>query len=323
MENRKKLTVLIATLTLVIPAFSCSSSTSGIQASGERSNIPTSMQANSETAQSIYPLVLETTIGEIRIEEKPMKILSLSPTATEILFAVGAGDQVLAVDDQSNYPPEAPMSGISGYSPNLEAILALEPDLVVHSYLPEDIEQGLANVGIPSLPQYAAATLEDTYQQIEQLGLVTDNNESAMAQVQSMREEVNRLIVRTRNLESLRFYHELDQTYYSVTSATFIGQVYDMLGLENIADAADSAGSGYPQLSEEYILSQDPDLIFLADTKCCAQSIETVSQRNGWGSLTAVQSQKIIELDDDVASRWGPRVVEFLEAIVIAMEQVD
>ena len=192
MKNRKKLTVLIATLTLVIPAFSCSSSTSGIQASGERSNIPTSMQANSETVQSIYPLVLETTTGEIRIEEKPMKILSLSPTATEILFAVGAGDQVLAVDDQSNYPPEAPMSGISGYSPNLEAILALEPDLVVHSYLPEDIEQGLANVGIPSLPQSAAATLEDTYQQIEQLGLVTDNNESAMAQVQSMREEVNR-----------------------------------------------------------------------------------------------------------------------------------
>jgi len=323
MKNRNKFVALIATLALVIPLASCSTNSSQIEANGERSDAQTAMQIDSEVAQSVYPLVVETINGDMSIEDRPTKILSLSPTATEILFAVGAGDQVIAVDDQSNYPAEAPTSGISGYAPNLEAILALEPDLVVHSYLPEDIEQGLANVGIPSLPQFAAQTLEDTYQQIEQLGLVTDNSDSALAQVQSMRDSVDQLVARTSNLDSFSFYHELDQTYYSVTSATFIGQVYDMLGLQNIADAAEGAGSGYPQLSEEYILSQDPDLIFLADTKCCAQSIETVSERNGWNALTAVQSQKIIELDDDIASRWGPRVVEFLEAIVVAIEQID
>ena len=323
MKNRNKFVALIATLALVIPLASCSTNSSQIEANGERSDAQTAMQIDSEVAQSVYPLVVETINGDISIADRPTKILSLSPTATEILFAVGAGDQVIAVDDQSNYPAEAPTSGISGYAPNLEAILALEPDLVVHSYLPEDIEQGLANVGIPSLPQFAAQTLEDTYQQIEQLGLVTDNSDSALAQVQSMRDSVDQLVARTSNLDSFSFYHELDQTYYSVTSATFIGQVYDMLGLQNIADAAEGAGSGYPQLSEEYILSQDPDLIFLADTKCCAQSIETVSERNGWNALTAVQSQKIIELDDDIASRWGPRVVEFLEAIVVAIEQID
>ncbi|MBU98528.1 MAG: ABC transporter substrate-binding protein [Acidimicrobiaceae bacterium] len=322
MKNRNKFVALIATLALVIPLASCSTNSSQIEANGERSDAQTAMQIDSEVAQSVYPLVVETINGDISIEDRPTKILSLSPTATEILFAVGAGDQVIAVDDQSNYPAEAPTSGISGYAPNLEAILALEPDLVVHSYLPEDIEQGLANVGIPSLPQFAAQTLEDTYQQIEQLGLVTDNSDSALAQVQSMRDSVDQLVARTSNLDSFSFFHELDQTYYSVTSATFIGQVYDMLGLQNIADAAEGAGSGYPQLSEEYILSQDPDLIFLADTKCCAQSIETVSERNGWNALTAVQSQKIIELDDDIASRWGPRVVEFLEAIVVAIEQI-
>ena len=323
MKNRNKFVALIATLALVIPLASCSTNSSQIEANGERSDAQAAMQMDSEVAQSAYPLVVETINGDISIADRPTKILSLSPTATEILFAVGAGDQVIAVDDQSNYPAEAPTSGISGYAPNLEAILALEPDLVVHSYLPEDIEQGLANVGIPSLPQFAAQTLEDTYQQIEQLGLVTDNSDSALAQVQSMRDSVDQLVARTSNLDSFSFYHELDQTYYSVTSATFIGQVYDMLGLQNIADAAEGAGSGYPQLSEEYILSQDPDLIFLADTKCCAQSIETVSERNGWNALTAVQSQKIIELDDDIASRWGPRVVEFLEAIVVAIEQID
>ncbi len=136
MKNRKKLAVSIATLALAIPAFSCSSSTSGIQSSGDRSSVPTSMQVDSEATQSIYPLVLETTTGEISIEEKPMRILSLSPTATEILFAVGAADQVLAVDDQSNYPPEAPTSGISGYSPNLEAILICFGTRPYRSFVP-------------------------------------------------------------------------------------------------------------------------------------------------------------------------------------------
>ena len=205
----------------------------------------------------------------------------------------------------------------------MEAILALEPDLVVHSYLPEDIEQGLANVGIPSLTQFSAVTLEDTYQQIIQLGQATGNSEEAARKTQEMRQRIDELVTRASDFNSLTFYHELDQTYYSVTSTTFIGQVYAMVGLSNIADAADEAGSGYPQLSEEYILSQDPDLIFLADTKCCGQSVETVSERNGWSALTAVNEGKVIELDDDIASRWGPRVADFFEAVVVAMEQIE
>ena len=205
----------------------------------------------------------------------------------------------------------------------LEAILALEPDLVVHSYLPEDIEQGLANVGIPSLTQFSAVTLEDTYSQISQLGQVTGTSEEAERKIQEMKQTIDEFVTRASDLEPLTFYHELDQTYFSVTSTTFIGQVYAMIGLSNIADAADEAGSGYPQLSEEYIVSQDPDLIFLADTKCCGQSIETVSERNGWDALTAVSEGKVIELDDDIASRWGPRVVDFFAAVVVALEQIE
>ncbi len=224
------------------------------------------------------------------LESQPTRILSLSPTATEILFAIGAGDQVIAVDDQSNYPPEAPTSDISGFTPNLEAILALEPDLVVHSYLPEDIEQGLSNVGIPSLTQYAAASIDDTYQQITQLGEATGASAGAQSTVREMQQRIDEIMasIDVPDGSSLTFYHELDPTYFSVTSSTFIGQVYAMLGLTNIADEAEGAGSGYPQLSEEYILSQNPDLIFLADTKCCAQDIETVAERNGWNALSAV-----------------------------------
>jgi iron complex transport system substrate-binding protein len=112
------------------------------------------------------------------------------------------------------------------------------------------------------------------------------------------------------------YYHELDSSFFSVTSGTFIGQVYAMAGLENIADVAEGAETLYPQLSAEFIIDSDPDLIFLADTKCCGESLETVTARPGWDQLTAVANGDVVELDDDVASRWGPRVVDFLAIIV-------
>ena len=328
MKILKRLFTLASLAFLISLAASCSSSDTQVTASGEQDNAQSSSQMEEtveakEQMAEPFPVTLQTVTGELILETRPTRILSISPTATEILFAIGAGEQVFAVDDQSNYPPEAPTSDISGWSPNLEAILALEPDLVVHSYLPEDIEQGLANVGIPSLTQFSAVTLEDTYSQISQLGQVTGTSEEAERKIQEMKQTIDEFVTRASDLEPLTFYHELDQTYFSVTSTTFIGQVYAMIGLSNIADAADEAGSGYPQLSEEYIVSQDPDLIFLADTKCCGQSIETVSERNGWDALTAVSEGKVIELDDDIASRWGPRVVDFFEAVVVAMEQIE
>ena len=331
MKIVKRLIPLIAIFATLALMSSCSSSSTQVVATGDDATTDSSQSMESmneaddvEQSTSAFPVTLQTPTGDLVLESQPTRILSLSPTATEILFAIGAGDQVIAVDDQSNYPPEAPTSDISGFTPNLEAILALEPDLVVHSYLPEDIEQGISNVGIPSLTQYAAGSLDDTYQQITQLGAATGASAGAQSTVREMQQRIDEIMasIDVPGGSSLTFYHELDPTYFSVTSSTFIGQVYAMLGLTNIADEAEGAGSGYPQLSEEYILSQNPDLIFLADTKCCAQDIETVSERNGWNALSAVSEGKVIELDDDIASRWGPRVVEFLEAIATAVEQM-
>ena len=327
-----KILLLLGSIVLALGLMSsCSNSSTQVVATGQATTTDSSQPMESmnegdaaEQITSAFPVTLQTPTGDLVLEDQPIRILSLSPTATEILFAIGAGDQVIAVDDQSNYPPEAPTSDISGFTPNLEAILALEPDLVVHSYLPEDIEQGLSNVGIPSLTQYAATSLDDTYLQITQLGTATGASAGAESTVQEMQQKIDELMdsVDVPDGSSLTFYHELDPTYFSVTSSTFIGQVYALFGLTNIADEAEGAGSGYPQLSEEYILSQNPDLIFLADTKCCAQNIETVTERNGWNVLSAVIEGKVIELDDDIASRWGPRVVDFLEAIASAVEQM-
>lgn len=266
-----------------------------------------------------FPVTVTAGNGQVTIEQRPVRIVSLAPTLTEVLFAIGAGDQVVAVDELSTYPEEAPSTDLSGFEPNLEAVAALDPDLVVVSDDFNDIVSALTAVGIPVIHHPAAVSLDDTYTQIEQLGAATGNPEAASGLVASMTSEIDDLSGSVEErAEPLTYYHELDGSLFTVTSATFIGEIYGLAGLENIADAAEGADTLYPQLSAEYIIESDPDLIFLADTQCCGESAETVAARPGWDQITAVTSGAVFALDDDIASRWGPRVVDLLETIVAA-----
>ena len=254
----------------------------------------------------------------------PTQIVSMSATATEMLFAIGAGDLVVAVDSNSNFPADAPITELSAYEPNIEAIAAYEPDLVLTDGT-GDLDAGLEKLDIEVLALPAAQGLDDTYDQITQLGEVTGHETEAKELVEEMQADIEDLVADLpERAEPLTYFHELDNTLYSVTSDTFIGALYELVGLENIADAADEGGEsgGYPQVSTEFLVSADPDLIFLADTKCCEQTAETFAQRPGFAELSAVKADQVVELDDDVASRWGPRVVELLEAIVEAVKAV-
>lgn len=271
----------------------------------------------------------ETTVSPDEVEPTgPQAIISLSPTATEMLYAVGAGDRVIAVDDFSNFPPETAdkRPGISGYEPNVEAILALGPDLVITEGSNTDLLDALGRAGVSTWVGAAATSLDDVYAQILEIGDVTGTADAAAAVVEGMRADVTALMGRIDALAvqdgPLTFYHELDPTYYSVTSDTFIGTVYDMLGLRNIADLAEGESFGYPQLSAEFIVDKDPDLIFLACTVYCGDTPETVAARPGWDVLTAVAEGNVIPLDDDTASRWGPRIVDHMETVVTAVEAV-
>jgi iron complex transport system substrate-binding protein len=269
-----------------------------------------------------FPVSVEAANGTVEIVERPGRIVSLSPTSTEMLFAIGAGPQVVAVDDASTHPPEAPRTDLSGLEPNVEAIAGYEPDLVVMAEDPGGLEASLEGLDLPVISQPAAQTLDDTYLQIEQLGTATGHAEEAGSVISDMRTRIEDIVARAPTFEPTpTYYHELDETYFTVTSDTFIGQVYAMAGLENVADGARGAGTGYPQLSAEYIVQADPDFIFLADTVCCDQSAETVARRPGWDHIAAVQEGAVVELDDDVASRWGPRVVEFLGTVVEALQR--
>jgi iron complex transport system substrate-binding protein len=253
----------------------------------------------------------------------PHRIVSLSPTATETLFAIGAGKQVVAVDQQSDYPKQAPHTRLSYINPNVEAIAGYKPDLVVVEYDPNGIVAALQKLGIRIAYQRAARTFADVYGQIRRLGSLTGHVSQAAGLVTRMKTQIAALVAKgAPRARGLSVYHELEPDLYSATSSTFIGQIYKLFGLKNIADAADTGGTGYPKLSPEYVVSQSPDVIVLADIRCCGQSLKTVAARPGWSSVSAVRSSTVVRIDDSVASRWGPRIVDFVRAVAAGLAHV-
>jgi iron complex transport system substrate-binding protein len=276
------------------------------------------------TTPSAFPVTVVASNGKVTVTKRPSRIVSLSPTATESLFAIGAGPQVVAVDDQSDYPKAAPRTALSGFTPNVEAIAAYRPDLVVIAYDPKGLSGALQRLGITVLHQDGAKSFKGAYQQIRQLGMVTGRESAALRLVTGMKAKITRMVADARKAKpGLTVYHELDPTLFSATSNTFVGQVYTALGLKNIADAVpDTYGKGYPQLSAEYIVSSSPDLIVLADTVCCGQKASTVAARPGWDRINAVRTGSVVRVDDSIASRWGPRLVNFFRAMSSALARL-
>jgi len=286
---------------------------------------PATAPATTPEPSDGFPVTIDVYGTPFTIDARPERIVSLSPSSTEGLFAIGAGPQVIAVDEFSDFPADAPTTTLSGFTPNVEAIVAFDPDLVVVSYDPGDLVASLAATGIPVLVLDAAVDIEDVLRQLAILGAVTGNVATATAVVADLELRIANVLAATPALDDpLTYFHELDDTLFTVTSSTFVGSVYGLLGLVNIADAADPDGAafGYPQLSAEFLLAADPDLVFLADSRCCGEDAETFASRPGFGALRAVTEDGVVVLDDDVASRWGPRIVDFLEQVAAAVTEV-
>ncbi len=228
---------------------------------------------------------------------------------------------MIAVDDQSNFPAEAldKPHELSGFEPNIEAIAALDPDLVVIGDDFKGIAPQLEELGIDTWATPAPTTLDEAYAQIEELGAVTGHVAEAAELVATMQADIQAALDAAPVMDApLSYYHELDPTLYTVTGNTFVGQVYSLFGLVNIADGAEE-GNDYPQLNAEYLVAANPDLIFLADANWSGESPATVAARPGWELVAAVQNDRIIVIDDDIASRWGPRLVDFVTAVSAAL----
>jgi cobalamin transport system substrate-binding protein len=293
-------------LTLATTVAGCAST----QASNTSAAAPASSAA--------FPVRIAAANGTVHVATRPTAIVSLSPTATEMLYAIGAGSQVKAVDSLSDYPPQAPRSKLSAYQPNVEAIVAEKPDLVVESGDTGQLTRRLAAFSIPVLELPAPASLAGEYAEFSQLGRATGHLAQAQQEASRVRGQLRRIAAAAPpHTKPLTYYYELDQTYYSVTSATFVGQLLRLLGMKSIADRAAGAAKsgGYPQLSAEYVVKANPDYIILADTICCHQDAATVASRPGWSGLAAVRAGHVITLNDDIASRWGPRVTGLLRTV--------
>ncbi len=298
------------------PALALLAACGGSSSSGTTSTTAGAGASPSASAQATFPVTVTADNGQVTIQAQPKKIVSLSAADTEILYAIGAGPQVVAVDDQSNFPQGVPTTKLSGYKPNAEAIAAYAPDLVVLSNDDNGIVGALTKLKVPTLVAGAPKTLEASYAQYVTLGKATGHEAEATKVAQQVKDRIAAAVASVpKSDKPLKVYHELDQTLYSATSTTFIGSVYSLFGLQNIADKAKGADSGYPQLSAEYVVQAAPDIVVLADTKCCQQSASTLAKRPAFASLPAVKNGKVVEANDDIVSRWGPRVADFVELV--------
>jgi iron complex transport system substrate-binding protein len=308
----RRLPALAAAAALAVACAACGSSGSGSAGAGP---------AAASSAAAGFPVTISTASGAVRIPARPDAIVSLSPTATEMLYAIGAGSQVKAVDSDSDYPSRAPKTKLSAYAPNAEAIAGYKPDLVVISNNMDGIQKQLTALSIPVLYLPAAVTVANVYAEIDQLGSATGHLTQAQREVAALRSQISRIVAaEPRHSRPLTYYYEVGvDPYYSVTSSTFIGSLLSLLGMKSIADAAHGAAAagGYPSLSAEYILRANPDYIILADTGSTGggQDAATVDSRPGWSVLTAVKDKHIILLNADIASRWGPRIADLLQAV--------
>jgi iron complex transport system substrate-binding protein len=295
----------------------------GSPASGGSSGQPSTVAAS--PAQARFPVTITTPGGTVTIKAQPARIVSLSPTATEDLYAVGAGRQVVAVDLSSNFPRGVPKTSLNGVTPNVEAIAGYNPSLVITDHDANGLVAGLKKLGVPVLIEPAVTSIDGAYAQVTQIGQATGHPGGAGSVVGAMRSHVAAALARAGTAHSdLSYYWEVSASpYYSVTSKTFIGSIVGMFGLRDIADPADKATDfGYPQITPEYILKAKPQIIFLADNQAGdgGQTPAIVAARPGWSALPAVINHHVIGLNDDVASRWGPRLPQLVADIAAAVE---
>ena len=263
------------------------------------------------------PIRLTDGLGrKVELAGPAQKIVSLTPATTEILFAIGAGAQVVGRDMFSDFPPEAMDAADIGGSwgeYNTEAIVNLNPDLVLAGGInPPELVASLENLGMTVYFLGNPNTLEELYANIEILGSMTGNENSASDLVASLDERAKAVDMALADVtEKPTVYYELDSTPYTAGPGTFVDLLIDRAGGTNFGASMDSA---WAQISLEQLVLADPSIIVLGDSSY-GETPETVAARPGWSVLTAVKNQQIFAFDDNLVSRPGPRLVNGLEAL--------
>lgn len=261
-------------------------------------------------APRAFPVSVSTSAGKVVIPARPTRILSLSASATQMLYAIGAGSQVIGVDKYSTYPANAPRTSFTGYETSAEDYVPKHPDLVLLAYDTSHLVAQLQKLHIPALVLGPATTVASAQAEITEIGVATGHLAAARSENASLAATISKIVAPLGSAaKGATYYIEFDPTYYSATSKSFPGALLGRLGMVNIADPA-GKGSAFPQLSAEFIVKANPDYVFLADSVCCGQSATTFAKRPDFALLRAVKEHHVIAVNDSLASQWGPHAME-------------
>jgi iron complex transport system substrate-binding protein len=256
---------------------------------------------------------------EISLNGAAQRVISLAPSNTEILFAIGAGDQVVGRDQLSDYPEAA--KSVADIGPafealNTELIVSLKPDLVLAAEIntPEQVKQ-LEDLGLTVYYLNNPLTMEEMYGNLEIVAQLTGHEEETATLIESLKARVAAVDEKIAPISSRPgVFYELDGTDpakpFTAGKGTFITQLIDRAGGYNIASDLD----GYPQMSLEQVVAADPAFIILGDARY-GVTPESIAQRPGWENLSAVKNGKVLPFNDDLVSRPGPRLVDALEEL--------
>lgn len=258
-----------------------------------------------------FPVTIHSGGYTTAIDKRPTRILCLSASATQMLYDIGAGSQVVGVDKYSTYPANAPRTKLTGAETSAESYLHYKPDLVVVAYNEGSVEQQLAKLAIPDLVLPPASSLADVYTQLRLLGEATGHRAPATASASTLAARVKRIVAGAGTAgKGQTYFLELSPppSIYTATSQTFVGAELALFGMKNVADKA-AHHSSYPEVSAEYILAQDPDWVFLADTVCCQVTVASFDHRPGFNVLLAVKDGHVVGVNDSWASQWGPHTI--------------
>jgi len=267
------------------------------------------------------PLTLTDSLGrEVTLAAPAERIVTLAPSNTEIVFALGADEALVGRDDFSDYPPEAAnVASVGSLYPNVnaETIVALKPDLVLAAGVtnPDDVTK-LADLGLTVYATSYAVTLDDIYHDILAVGKLTGTDSEAEGLVADLKARVESVSIQSASAANQPVvFYEVDATEpekpWTAGTGTFMDALITLAGGQNAGAVSDD----YFQISLEQLITADPDLIVLGSSTYGGQTPETVAQRPGWQTLTAVKNNAVYPFDDNLVSRPGPRIVDGLEAL--------
>lgn len=265
------------------------------------------------TAAARYPLTVTDDRGtRVTFTQPVKKVVSVSPSSTEIIFALGAGDRVVAVDDFSDHPAEAKaLPKVGGFRTSTEKVVQHQPDLVlaITGTLPAELEAQRLNVIV-----FDPKDFDGVYRNIDVLGKVLDREAGAGDLIRRMRDRIAAVVERAKTASAKpRVLHELDATDPTKIFVAGPGNFVDaMIAAAGGTNVAASARSQYPQFSSEEIIRANPEIIVLADANFGATP-QAVAARPGWSAIDAVKTGKLYPIDPDIVSRTGPRLADGVE----------